>query len=52
MIKNSNLNRIFRKLPELELNLFKVAGIGSGGFQITGIGIAQSELDPTLLHTP
>ena len=56
MIKNGNLSRIFRKLPELELKLFKVAGIGIGigieGFQMTGIasgiGIAQSELDPTL----
>ena len=45
MIKNGNLNRIFRKLPELELKLLKVAG----SFQMTGIGIAQSELDPTLL---
>ena len=55
MIKNGNLNWI---LPELKLfkvagieieslKLFKVAGIGIEGFQITGMGIAQSGLDPT-----
>ena len=49
MIKNSNLNWMFWKLGiGLELKLFKVAGIGIGGFQITGIWIVQSVLDPTL----
>ena len=36
---------------ELELQLSKAAGIGTEGFQMTGIGIAQSELDPTLMYT-
>ena len=34
---------------EFELKLFNVAGIGIKGFQMTGIGIAQAELDPTLV---